>query len=194
MYQLENPTKFNEEWTTIFESKDSYLEHYICVSIPIGLNSFPKISSTYNWGTDDQYTHKKVLYRNGKEFLSLTFRRHYDIFYAHNEYMTKKNEIFAKRVSVDEGGTQSETYLVKSIHLVNYLKLTKQNMVFAYRSHRYSERILNEFGINEIMQEHATDRNNYFQQYKSLEAHNNHQRSRAKSFSIVFGKCVSLAP
>ena len=194
MQQLRSPQQFTEEWVTIYEFRESALEYYVCVTIPIPPKNAPTIITTNNWADDALYTRAKLLNRNSREFLSLTFKRRYEAFFISNDYMKKDDEIIARRETLDEGGTRGERYLVKSKYMLDYLRFTKQELVFAFRSHRFSERFLSELGFKESKKEFNSKKNNYFFQCRSVSQRELAQRPRAKSFSIVFGKCICLAP
>jgi hypothetical protein len=182
-------TKLKNKWTILFEKRMSAIEHYTYLSIPIAKTHSSKIIHNYNWGSDDSFTKKNIFHLNGKQFLAVGFRRQYNLYLFGNEYREKnKPKVFAKIERDDLGETEIIRCSILTNILAEYLKDTKQDLLFGIRSHRYSERYLSEFGLRKKQTDFKSNRKNYFYLLQTPTKMEKLRRFRAKSMSMVFGK------
>jgi hypothetical protein len=170
-------SKFRNKWTVIYEKKMSANEHFIYHSIPINKNQINNIIKNISWGSDDDFTRKKVLYLNGEHFLSVSFRRQYDLYLFGNEYRQRNGTtVYSIIEKADLGETESVKCSVLTKTLVEYLNDSKQELLIGVRSHRYSERYLKEFGLRKYEKEFISNRKNYFYLVQTLSKREKTQR------------------
>jgi len=120
--------------------------------------------------------------------LSISFRRFYKIFLIGNEYMSKSEKFYARMDLIDQYGIKGKRCYVLTKELKKYLKSTNQLLLYGIISHRYSEREIEEFGLNKSGDNHSSDRKNYFFKIQSTTNRELYNRPRARSMSIIFGK------
>ena len=94
----------------------------------------------------------------GKQFLSLNFRRIFDIFLIECDYRTESNKIYAILKHSVVGGTEIKRCLVLTEALNVFLRTTSQLLLYGIRSHKYSERFLNKFGLRKSNKKYRSDR------------------------------------
>ena len=185
-----NHMQLKNEWTIVYESRESSLEHYNYLAIPVKYNSTESIFGYESWGDDDKNTLKNLLNFNGKQFLSLSFRRYFNLNYWMDTYISKSNEKYAIMEKDNIGGTEYKKCLIRTDKLEEYLRYSKQLLLFGLRSHRYSERFLPELGVKNLDKKFVSRRFNYILHYQKMSNRELKYRPHAKSMSLVFGKYI----
>ncbi|MCH7965682.1 MAG: hypothetical protein IH852_17295 [Bacteroidetes bacterium] len=187
---FDSHSKLKDQWTIVYEKRMSANEHFVYLSIPIAKHH-NSIINDYNWGSDDKFTKKRVLHLNGKHFLSVSLRRPYDLYLFGNEYRQKNNpKVYAIIEKSDLGETEIVKCSILTDVLVEYLKNTKQVLLYGIRSHRYSERYLKEYGLRKHQKDFTSNRKNYIYLVQQLSKREKEQRFRANSMSMTFGKYI----
>ena len=128
----------------------------------------------------------------GKQFLSLNFRRIFDIFLIECDYRTESNKIYAILKHSVVGGTEIKRCLVLTEALNVFLRTTSQLLLYGIRSHKYSERFLNKFGLRKSNKKYRFDRKNFIYNFRVITNQELDYRYREKSMSIVFGKYIFM--
>lgn len=128
----------------------------------------------------------------GKQFLSLNFRRIFDIFLIECDYRTESNKIYAILKHSVVGGTEIKRCLVLTEALNVFLRTTSQLLLYGIRSHKYSERFLNKFGLRKSNKKYRSDRKNFIYNFRAITNQELDYRYREKSMSIVFGKYIIM--
>jgi len=187
---IDNHVHFKKEWTIIYESRESSLEHFTYLSIPIKLSCKDSVIQYVSWSNDDENTLKSLLQFNGKQFMSLSFRRYFELYYWGDEYYSKSKEKYAILEKDDIAGMKYKKCSVRTDKLKEYLRFTKQLLLLGFRSHRYSERSLSEFGLKKSEKKFSSERSNYILNYQGMTNRELSNRPRAKSMSMVFGKYI----
>jgi hypothetical protein len=188
---LQRTKNLNEEWTTVYESRESPLELLTLISIPIQLGRIRGTMKTSNWDFDMDCSSPKLL---SGSYLSISFCQRFAISLHSNSYQTISRNVIAKREFIERAGTQSIAIQVKTEAILSFLEQTKRCMLIGLRSHRFSERPLSEFGLKVKKTDFCSSRANYFLQFLRPPSHQVDCRPRAKSMSILFGKAMVLSP
>lgn len=188
IHRIDEHINYSEEYTLIYESIDNAFEHLVYYPIPIPVKKINSIMNYETWGENFDLTKQKVLLFNGSHYLSLSFRRHFKIELHYKKYFSESQKEYSK-LEVDENQwSKSKKCFVFTDALIEYLKSSKQTLLYGIRSHRYSERNLDEFDLKTFGDKYKSSVKNYSWYVQPVQDRGSTYHQQIKCMSIVFGK------
>jgi len=186
--RIDKHMNFSEKYTLIYESIDNALEHFIYYSIPIPTKKISSSIKKETWGEDTYLTKRKILLLKENHYLSISFRRHFNISLWSKKYFSESNKMIGK-MDVDKNKwSKSKKCYILTDTLKEFLQYTNQILIFGISSRRYSERELKEFRLSTFGEKCKSDTKNYSFWFQEVKDRNSISHSQIKSMSIVFGK------
>lgn len=188
MKSIDSHNNFSGSRTLLYKSQKSAFEIYTYISIPIDSKKLVKIVEYPSWDDDHRYTRKNLLMLRGNQFLSLSFRRYFDIQFGSNLYFSDSGIIYGECKEREYFGTTIKECYVLTEALIEYLNATSQKLLFGIQSHRFSERKLIEFELGKRKMKFQSPVKNYTFNVQSTKGRMQIFHKQIKSMSYVFGK------
>lgn len=186
--RINNHTHFSKEYTLIYESIDNAFEHLVYYPIPIPSKKIESRMIYETWGEDFRLTRKKVFLKNGKQYLSLSFRRHFKLSLLSRNYYSPSRVVFAKMLEDKNRWSRNQKCFVLTEALIEYLHSTNQVLLYGIRSHRCSERNINEFSIEKQGAKYRSSVKNYSMYVQAVQDRGSIYHKQIKTMSVLFGK------
>ena len=189
--RLANVSRLTSEWIAVEERRDSYVEHFFAILVPIRRSRARVTLSEVSWSDDFDYTNGRVSRTliGKRQYLSLRFRRFFNLSFGGANYLANGEAIVRReRTQCDAGKT--DVILARRDFVANFLKESKQEALWCIQSQRYSERSLSEFGLEPTKSYERTATSHYFWEHSRIPQHHIEERPRMASFSQILGKCL----
>jgi len=106
----------------------------------------------------------------------------------YRKYFSQDHKEYSKLEIDDNLWSKTKKCFVLTEALIEYMKSTKQTLLFGIRSHRFTERNLNEYGLKLFGEKVKSSIKNYSWNVQSVEDSRGRFHTQIKSMSIVFGK------
>jgi len=195
-YRIKDAAHWEGEWIPVYVCRNSYIEHFYGLLLPVSFQRAPKTMKDLLWAQDFDYSRAQIAKVRLKHthYLGLRFRRLLALrfgtsgYFAHDKGISKQ---ITQRV-VKEGDTgKSDTILVRRDAVLDFIQRTEQVLLWCVRSVRYSERRLEDFGM-EVKPDRILSEGRYcydFEQ-RNLYPVQKNERPRMETMSQVFGKRI----
>ena len=189
--RLVDSSHWSSEWIAVEERRDSYVEHFLAICVPIRLSRTLNTLAQVSWGEDFDYTVGRIsrILIGKRHYLSLRFRRFFSLTFRGHNYLADKNTIVKREQSESETG-KTDLILARRDFVLKYLRATKQKALWCIRSQRYSERKLGEFKLKPKSDYLKGDNYHYFVEQSCLRNDQKEARPRMSTMTQVFGKSL----
>lgn len=189
--QIIDPSVWSSEWLKVYEIRNSYVEHFIGFFLPLSPQRAFKALGNISWGMDFDYSRGQIAkVRIGHtHYLGLKFRRYFALACGPHGYW-QSGKLVARREIQDEETQKTDTIFVKRDAVVKYACGTKQVLQWCVRSQRFSERHLQEFGLEEKCDRRHDEHCHYEIHQMKITARQQAERPRMISMTEVFGKAI----
>ena len=201
--RIVDPEVWNDKFIPILQERQSYIEYYVASCLPLGPRQVLKSLRVLNWSHDFNHSKPRIVRRTKYQFLSRSFRNFAKlrrrITYYHDEageYGDEEGDTIS-RYSVREDHIAERTVLVRRDKVVDFLIAKRKVLLFCFRSHRFSERTLDELEIKATYEKHREARWHIVKELSDIsDGQNQHNfgRDRANTFSFLFGKSLIIDP
>jgi hypothetical protein len=189
--QLANIPSPSIEWMTVEEQRDSYIEHFLAILVPIRRSRALVTLSEVSWSEDFDYSNGLISRRSfGKrQYLSLKFRRAFNLSFGGCNYVSNGATV-VKREKAESDAEKRDVISAHRELVVQFLRESKQQALLCIRSQRYSERSLAEFGLEISRGYQRTATSHLFWEHSTVPYLQARNRPRMACFSQIFGKCL----
>ena len=173
----------------VFESRESYVEFLYSHCVPIPNGRFKKTCEYLSWGLDITRSKALIVRRTAFHFLSRAFRNRTGIEPGERVYISIQDRRVVARRELSESPSHRYDRILVSRKLVKqFLEQTSQRLLWCVRSIRYSERALEEFGVESYEQHIRDEVRHYMRQARPTPPGGTYDRPRMKSLTYIFGK------
>lgn len=180
---------------TILERRESYVEYLAAYAIPIPISRLKITFSDVSWGSEFNHSKSPIVKRRSAHFLSLKFRRMFNPWFSGSCYYDEtQSNIIAREEKEISSICKNIKILVSKEVVCDFLKETRQALLWCIRSHRDSERSWNEFGKDFQNQTFKGETYHYVQERIDYEAKPARDRPRMHSGTLLFGKWLMYKP
>lgn len=182
---------WDNEWVPVYESRNSYVEHFYGLLLPVSPLQSVNSMNDPSWGGDFGRTGGKIaeVRLRRTHFLGLRFRRCLELELATSGYFQNGTPITQRKIQ-DGDTLKSDTIFVRRDAVLNFLQETKQVLLWCIRSQRYSERELKEFGMERKSDRRRQQSYHYAFEQANVNQDQNAERPRMSTMTQVFGKCL----
>jgi hypothetical protein len=150
-----------------------------------------KVMADLSWGHDFDYSLGQIakVRLEHTHYLGLRFRRFLELEFGTNSYF-QNGKLIARR-EVQDGETQkADTIFVRREAVFNFVHGTKQVLLWCVCSQRYSERLLQEFGLGEKYEPIRMGHYCYDFRRIDLDKRRQRERPRMATMTETFGKSI----
>jgi len=180
-----------EDFILVYESRDSYLEHLLSFALPISKRRMLASLPSSTWGYDFSASRGEIVKLRNPPVLSLKFRRYAQLRCFGDEYRDVRYEqVLAKSKNTQNEFMRAERLFVRRPLVEKFVVETSQCLLWCFRSERYSERRLQEFGLRATEEKFCTTERSVIRKFSGLSEVQGIKRPRMNSFSLLFGKAV----
>jgi hypothetical protein len=191
--RIKSAAPWKNEWISVYESRNSYIEHFLGFLLPVSPQRTAKTMTDPSWSPDFDYTGgqiAKVRLRHA-HYLGLRFRRLLALEFGPNGYHLIDNgatKSIARREIHDRDTGKLDKILVGREAILAFVQGTRQVLLWCVRSQRYSERQLKELGLEVKADRFRQKRYCYDFEQTNLNGTQKAERPRMATMSQVFGK------
>ena len=190
-----NAAHWEDEWISVYERRDSYVEHFLGFLLPVSPQRAAKTMTDPSWGRDFNYSGgqiAKVRLRH-TNYLGLRFRRFFALEFGPCNYHLIDNGVrqcIARReIHERDTGTSDKIFVWREVVLA-FAQGTNQALLWCVRSQRYSERGPKELGLELGAERFRQERYCYDFEQINLNGSQKAERPRMATMTQVFGKGI----
>jgi hypothetical protein len=189
--RIKGVTDLEDEWISVYERRDSYVEHFLGFLLPVSSKRAAKTLKDLSWDRDFHYSGGQIakVRLNHTHYLGLRFRRFLELEFGTNGYFQHGN-LIAKREVRDREIQKSDTIFVRREAVFNFVHGTNQVLLWCIRSQRYSERQLEEFGLEIKTERFCQEYYCYDFERMNLNGSLKGELPRMATMTQVFGKRI----
>lgn len=190
-----NAAHWEDEWISVYERRDSYVEHFLGFLLPVSPQRAAKTMTDPSWSRDFDYSSGQIakVRLSHTHYLGLRFRRLLALefgplgYYLIDDGATKS---VARREIHDRDAGKSDKILVRRGAILAFIQSTKQILLWCVRSQRYSERKPNELGLELHAERFRKECYCYDFERMILNGSQKAERPRMATMTQVFGKGI----
>lgn len=193
--RINDAAHWKDEWISVYERRDSYIEHFLGFLLPVSSQRAAKTMTDPSWDRDFDYSGgqiEKVRLRH-TNYLGLRFRRFLGLEFGLCNYHLIDNGVTKKiaRREIHERDTgTSDKILVRREAVLTFIQGTKQVLLWCVRSQRYSERKPDELGLELSTERFRQECYCYDFERMNLNGSQKAERPRMATMTQVFGKGI----
>ncbi len=193
--RITDPEVWREDMVPVSVERISYLEYYVGYLLPLGPRQIVSTLNHTSWARDFDRARYRIGFRFGGHFLSRSFRRALNL--TSNEGRCSDAE--GQEAATHRSGSfhagaphirESITFVRRDL-LSRFLKDKAQDVLYCFRSHRFSERGTTELRLTLGSANVRAARWRYEQEFRDISDGQNSTifyRDRMRTFSFLFGK------
>ncbi|MGH7950646.1 MAG: hypothetical protein ACREFE_01825 [Limisphaerales bacterium] len=186
---------YKADFIPILERRESYIEYFAAYCVPVPINHIKAAFADASWGNEYDLSRNPIMKHGATHYLSLKFRRMFKPCLLNPCYYDEtQSHIIARRKKQITAICKNEKILVSKMLIHDFLKETRQALLWCIRSHRDSERSWSEFGNEFQNQTFKSETYNYLQERIDYEAKPARDRPRMQSGTLLFGKFLICKP
>jgi hypothetical protein len=189
--RIKDTANWEDEWISVFERRDSYVDHFLGFLLPVSSQRADKTLKDLSWDRDFHYSGGQIAKVRLKHtnYLGLRFRRFLELEFGTNGYF--QNGILIARREFRDGDIQkTDTIFVRREAVLSFVHGTKQALLWCIRSQRYSERQLEELGLELKAEQFRQNCCRYDFERMNLNGGLKIERPRMSTMTQVFGKGI----
>ena len=189
--RLANVSRLSSEWIAVEERRDSYVEHFFAILVPIRRSRARITLSQVGWSDDFDYTNGRVSRTliGKRQYLSLKFRRFFNLSFSGTNYFADGTPVVKREKTQCDAG-KTDVILARKEFVAQFLKESKQEALWCIRSQRFSERSLAEFGLEPLNDYVKGVTYHFLREHSNLSHSQSQDRPRMAAQSQIFGKCL----
>ena len=193
--RIKGVADWEDEWISVYESRDSYIEHFLGLLLPVNSQRAAKTMSDLSWGRDFDYSGGQIAKVRLKHthYLGLRFRRLLALEFGPCSYFLIEKDVtkrIARREVHERDTGKSDKIFVRREAVLNFVQSTKQVLLWCVRSQRYSERKLDELGLEVKAERFRQECYCYDFERMNLNGGLKAERPRMATMTQVFGKGI----
>jgi len=189
--RIKDTANWEDEWISVYERRDSYVEHFLGFLLPVSSQRAAKTLKDLSWDRDFHYSGGQIAKVRLKHthYLGLRFRRFLELEFGTNGYFQNGN-LIARREVRDREIQKADTIFVRREAVLNFVHGTNKVLLWCIRSQRYSERQLEEFGLEIKTERFRQECYCYDFERMNLNGGLKAERPRMATMTQVFGKGI----
>lgn len=182
---------YNKEWLTVYKRRDSYVEHFFASYVPVPAQKLTKAMNEPALGGISNYSRAVIAEVRIKHtnYLGLPFRRALKLTLRGGAYFAG-NTLIAERKTQEMEFIKEDAITVRRDAVLEFLRDTKQVLLWCAESHRYSERKPEELNFDTKPDWVKRDGCNYIFEQMKLNEDQQEERPRMLSMNQIYGKKV----
>ena len=189
---------WNGDQVRVWEKRESYLEYYFAIPLLHGPRQAEEaLSRGYSWGDQEiDRARPNLVGVTTNKFLSRSFENYTGLSGRKPRCTNDSRDIVAEYQSRSDFVNES-VVTIRRRELLGFLNEKRKGILYCFRSHRFSEKTLDELEVEPIYQDHSGENYHVIEERRELEGNENEEifgRSRVKSFSLLLGKSFHFAP
>jgi len=194
--RIKDAAHWEDEWISVYERRDSYIEHFLGFLLPVSSQRAAKTMTNPGWSRDFDYSGgqiAKVRLRH-TNYLGLRFRRFLALEFGPCNYHLIDNgttKSIARREIHDKDTGKSDKILVRREAILAFIQSTNQVLLWCVRSQRYSERKPDELGLELSAERFRQECYCYDFERMNLNGIQKAERPRMATLTQVFGKGIA---
>jgi hypothetical protein len=191
--RIKDASDWKDEWISVYQRRDSYVEHFLAFLLPVSCQRAAKTLKDLSWDRDFHYSGGQIAKVRLKHthYLGLRFRRFLELEFGTNGYFQNGN-LIARREVRDYEIQKADTIFVRRDAVFNFVHGTNQVLLWCVRSQRYSERQLEEFGLEIKAERFRQECYCYDFERTNLSGRPKAERPRMATMTQVFGKGIVM--
>lgn len=194
--RITEPRVWEEEFIPVFQERDSYIEHYVGYCFPLGPQQARQSLRDTNWGYDAERSKPQIARCTENDFLSCAFRKFARLRGRGPLYRDEEGNLIARH-EIKNTFVKEKSLFVRRDKVIDFLNAKRKVLLFCFRSHRFSEKSLDELGTHAIYETYRDTNWHYIKERRDISDGQNRsifERHRANTFSSMFGKSLIIAP
>lgn len=184
---------WDEDYVKVWEKRDSSIDHYFAIPLLHGPRQAEEsLNSGYTWGGQEIDRARPNLVRvTTNKFLSRSFENYTGLNGSKKRCIDERRDLVAEYKSRSDF-VNEQVVSIRQRELLGFLNEKRKGILYCFRSHRFSEKTLEELEVEPIYENHSGESYNMFEERRDVEE-DEFRRPRVRSFSLLIGKSYIFA-